>query len=193
MASKDTGMTSSFPQGNEPTPQADAVPQIDTGKRVVALVIDIAASYLLGIVMSLIPFISQFLPAQAVMIVFLLVRDSLFDGRGVGKNLMGLRVIDAASGRSPTILQSVQRNIIFFAPYVVLYMMGIVLRFVPIPWLNEKILDLVNLVGMAYVGIVIPIEGWRVWHSEDGQRIGDEIAGTKLVESNMDFSNAMPR
>lgn len=186
-------MNSPFPPGNEPQAQANTAPQIDTGRRVVALVIDVAAAYILGLLLSLIPFISQFLPAQAVMIVFLLVRDSLFDGRGVGKNLMGLRVIDAASGRSPTILQSVQRNIIFFAPYVVLYMMGIVLRFVPIPWLNQGILDLVNLVGMVYVAIVIPIEGWRVWHSEDGQRIGDEIAGTKLVESNMDFSNAMPR
>ncbi len=186
-------MNSSFPQGNQPAPEANATPQIDSGRRVVALVIDVAASYLLGIVLSLVPFISQFLPSQAVMITFLLVRDALFEGRGIGKNLMGLRVVDAATGRSPTILQSVQRNLIFFAPYVVLYMMGIVLRFVPIPWLNQGILDIVNLVGMVYVAIVIPIEGWRVWHSEDGQRIGDEIAGTKLVESNMDFSNAIPR
>lgn len=184
-------MNSSFPQGNEPG--VKAAPQIDTGRRVVALVIDVAASYLLGVVLAFIPFISQFIPAQAVMVGFLLIRDSLFEGRGVGKNLMGLRVVDAASGRAPTILQSVQRNLIFFAPYVVLYMMGIVLRFVPIPWLNQGILDLVNLIGMVYVAIVIPIEGWRVWHSEDGQRIGDEIAGTKLVEANMDFSNAMPR
>jgi hypothetical protein len=185
-------MNSSLPQGSSPAPQ-DAAPQIDTGRRVVALVIDVAAGYLLGLVISLIPFISQFLPAQVVIVVFLLVRDSLFDGRGVGKNLMGLRVVDASSGSSPTIFQSVQRNLIFFAPYVVLYMMGVVLRFVPIPWLNQGILDIVNFVGMIYVAIVIPIEGWRVWHSEDGQRIGDEIAGTKLIESNMDFSNALPR
>jgi len=185
-------MNSSFPQGSEPSSQ-NATPPIDMGKRVVALVIDIACGYLLGVVLNFVPFISQFLPSQVVMVVFLLIRDSLFEGRGVGKNLMGLRVIDAASGGAPTIMQSTQRNIIFFAPYVVLYMMGMVLRFVPVPWLNERILDLVNLMGMVYVAIVIPIEGWRVWHSEDGQRIGDEIAGTKLVEANMDFSNAMPR
>lgn len=163
------------------------------GKRTVAIVLDFAACYFAGAAIALVPLISAFLPLQLTMALLLLSRDFFFEGRGVGKNLMGLQVVDAATGAPCTLMQSIQRNIILFAPFLLLQVLGVVMRFVPIPWLNSAMVNVVNLVGMLYSVVVIPLEAYRVYSSSQGQRFGDEIAGTRLVESNMDFSRPLPR
>lgn len=167
--------------------------RIDISKRAVALVIDFAVSYFVGMIVALIPFVGTFIPMQFAMVIFLLCRDFLFEGRGIGKNLMGIQVIDQATGQPPMLLQSIQRNIVILAPFVVLQVINLVLSFVPIPWLNQAVVNLVNIVGMLYCVVVIPVEAYRVYSRADGIRIGDEIAGTALVESQMDFSHFLPR
>ena len=167
--------------------------RMDLSKRGVALVIDFAASYLVGVIVALIPFVGTFVPTQFAMVIFLLCRDFFFEGRGIGKNLMGLQIVDQATGQPPDLLQSVQRNIVILAPFVVLQVINLVLSFIPIPWLNQAVVNLVNIVGMLYCVIVIPIEAYRVYSRPDGKRIGDEIAGTALVEARMDFSRFLPR
>ena len=167
--------------------------RIELGKRLVALIIDFFACYLVGAAVSLIPFVNTFLPLPAVFMITFLCRDFLFEGHGVGKNLMGLRVVDVGSGQPCSLLQSVERNIVLVAPYVVMTVFQQVLRFVPLPWVNETVLNIINLVGMIYCAFVIPVEGYRAYNREDGLRIGDDIAGTALIEAPMDFSKFLPR
>jgi hypothetical protein len=167
--------------------------RIDLGKRVVALIIDFAAIYLAGAVIALIPFVSIFLPLQLTMALLWLARDYFFQGRGVGKNLMGLRVVDVATGQPCSLLQSFQRNIVIMAPFVVVQAIDLVLRFVPIAWLNQAVVNIVQIVGMIYCIVVIPVEAYRAYSRDDGLRFGDELAGTALVEAPMDFSTPIPR
>lgn len=181
------------PQQRPPSQPGVEPDRIEIGKRLVALIIDFFACYLVGAAVALVPFLNTFLPLQTVMILVFLCRDFLFEGRGVGKNLMGIQVIDISSGQPCSLLQSVQRNIVLVAPYVVLTLFDSVLRFVPIPWINETVRNIINLVGMVYCAVVIPIEGYRVYNRQDGLRIGDDIAGTALVEAPMDFSTLLPR
>src|SRR5579884_3882984 len=193
-------------QGSAPGPFAGRAPKrtvgarpavepvrVDLGKRLVALIIDFFACYLVGVVVSLVPFINAFLPRPAFMIIAFLCRDFLFDGRGVGKNLMGFQVVDVQTGRPCDLLQSVQRNIVLVAPYVVLTIVDSVLRIVTIPFINEAVLSIINLIGMVYCAVVIPMEGYRAYSRADGLRIGDDVAGTAIIEAPMDFSRILPR
>ncbi len=165
----------------------------EPNKRIVALLFDFAAAYLVGVIVAMIPFVNRVIPLQIVLVAVLLARDHLFGGRGFGKNLMGLRVVDAQTGETPTIMQSVLRNIILMAPFVVLQTIPLLLKFIPFVWLNEAVMSLINIVGMLYVAIVLPLESYRAYSREDGLRIGDELAGTTIVESTMDFSNPFNR
>src|SRR5215470_11634501 len=118
--------------GREPQPAAEQQQaiqpvRVDLGKRAVALVIDVAAGYFIGIMVALIPFVNTFLPINATMVVYLLTRDFFFAGRGIGKNLMGLQVVDVMTGRPCDLLQSLQRNFIMLAPYVALLAVGVLL------------------------------------------------------------------
>lgn len=165
----------------------------DPNKRIVALLFDFAAAYLVGVIIAMIPFVNRFIPLQIVLVAVLLSRDHLFGGRGFGKNLMGLRVVDAHSGDTPTIVQSILRNIVLMAPFVVLQTIPLLLKFSPFGWFNEAVMSLINIVGMLYVAIVLPLESYRAYSREDGLRFGDELAGTTIVDSTMDFSNPFNR
>ncbi|MBS1955679.1 MAG: RDD family protein [Cyanobacteria bacterium SZAS-4] len=165
----------------------------DPNKRIVALLFDFAAAYLVGVIIAMIPFVNRFIPLQIVLVAVLLSRDHLFGGRGFGKNLMGLRVVDANTGDTPTIVQSILRNIVLMAPFVVLQTIPLLLKFSPFGWFNEAVMSLINIVGMLYVAIVLPLESYRAYSREDGLRFGDELAGTTIVDSTMDFSNPFNR
>ena len=191
------GSQSGGQQYNDPAApeREDAGPAVrpEFGKRTVALVIDFAACYFLSAAISMVPFISAFLPLQFTMVMLLLSRDFFFDGRGIGKNLMGLQVIDAASGQPASLVQSIVRNSVLLAPFLVLQVLQLVLKFVPVPMLTEAIVNLVTLVGMVYSAVVIPLEAYRVYSNPSGSRFGDDFAGTGIVEAPMDFSRPLPR
>jgi hypothetical protein len=103
----------------------------------------------------LIPFIGGFVNITLVLTLIFLVRDFFFEGRGIGKNFMGLQVVDRASGLPPTLLQSVQRNIVLIAPCLVSQVIALALRLVPIPFVDHFVKEIVNIVGMIYVVIVL--------------------------------------
>ncbi len=180
-------------QPSDPDQPAVQPARIELGKRMVAIVIDIFVCYMVAAAVSLIPFIRDFLQLQAVMIITFVCRDYLFEGRGIGKNLMGFQVVDLNTGQPCSLLQSVERNIVIVAPYVVLTVFDSAEHLVPIPWINESVRNLIQFVGMIYCAVVIPLEGFRVYSREDGLRIGDDIASTGFVESHMDFSKIVPR
>ncbi len=170
----------------------------EMGKRLVAGLIDVVAGYLVGMVVNCLPFINAFIHDQLVLVAFLVVRDSLFNGRGVGKNLMGLQVIDVRTGQPASLMQSFKRNIVLFGPYFGLYIWQlssqILLKIVPIDNnISSIVTNVVVGAGMVYTLVVLPSEVYKLYTRKDGRRWGDELAGTATVPADMDFSNPVSK
>lgn len=162
--------------------------QVDIGKRLVAALIDIAAGYLIGLVFNVIPFINIYFNAQVIMLLYLICRDALFNGRGIGKNLMGLQVVDMKTGQPATLIQSVKRNMVLYGPPLVLYLLMPFVAMIPDETLNSIADNAIKGFGGLYAFIVIPYEAYRAYSRTDGLRWGDDLAGTAIVLADMDFS-----
>jgi uncharacterized RDD family membrane protein YckC len=172
--------------------QGEAPEQIEFKKRLVALIIDFLAFYVVACGVMLIPFLNAYLSVNLLLCLLLLFRDVLFQGRGIGKNLMGLQVIDAHTGGEPTLKQEALRNIVLFGPYLTIQVIGLILHFIPSAIVNQVVITIVNIAGLLYVVIVFPMEIYRAYARTDGRRIGDELAQTEVIDSNMDFSQPFP-
>jgi hypothetical protein len=172
--------------------------RIDFGKRMVAGIIDLMCAYGINVVIGLIPFVNQILAFQLVMVLVLIVRDWFYEGRGIGKNLMGLQVVDIRTGQPCSLIQSIKRNIIMFGPPLVLYIIITVLnvmRLFKLPgvtMISGIGMDIINNLGFLYLLIVIPSEAYRAYNRADGRRFGDDFAGTTIVEAPMDFGSPIP-
>ena len=177
-------------QGNADEAPARAVPM---DKRLVAGLIDVVVGYVLNLVVNCIPFVNMFLHDQLVLLSFLLVRDFLFNGRGVGKNLMGLQVIDIRTGGPVSLLQSIKRNIVLYGPIMAIFIVNEVLKFIPDEGIKNIVQNVVSGAGTIYFIVAIPYEIYRVYTRPDGRRWGDEFAGTATVTADMDFSNPMSK
>ena len=171
-----------------PSTQAKIAP----GVRLVAFGLDFLACYLIAVFTTVIPFLKEFLPYQTVMLLLFLTRDFPFGGRGFGKNLMGLRVVDAVSEKPASLKQSVLRNIIFIAPFIAFQITNTIMSSASIPWLDSAVMKIVNLICTAYVLIVLPLESYRALGRPDGLRKGDELAGTVIAEAATDFKHFLP-
>lgn len=167
---------------------------IDTKRRGIALMADVivifavtmVVSPLLIVVNTIIPF--QIFTQQLIMICLLLVRDFIYQGRGIGKNLMGLQVVDYTTNLPPSLLQSVKRNVLFFAPLLVLGFISL-LKYLPIDKTPVNVVfEVVKFICSAYVIVVIPLEIWLAFKGQGGRRIGDKFANTHIIQSSMDFS-----
>ncbi|MFV1956521.1 MAG: RDD family protein [bacterium] len=125
-------------------------------KRVLARVIDILIAWAL----------SLFLPPLGIILglVYLAIADSLHKGQSLGKMVFGLDVFDI-DGSGCDLKSSIYRNI----PFVFIFL------FSAIP--------LLGWILLVVVGIpVVAIELWLVITDERGERLGDRIAGTHVVE-----------
>jgi uncharacterized RDD family membrane protein YckC len=91
---------------------------------------------------------------------YLLISDGLFDGRSLGKKLIGLRVVSAGRFTSCTFRDSILRNSIF----------GIGFLFY-------------NWIGWIIVIIIASLEFIFLLGSNNRIRIGDELAKTIVLES----------
>lgn len=172
--------------------------RVDFGKRLVAMIIDVFAAYLVSSLVSLIPFAGIFVTANLIMVLALVFRDFFFEGRGVGKNLMGLQVVDVKTGMPCTFMQAGKRNIVIFGPLLVFFLVAVVTQLgSSLLHLPSSVVDIVfqiiNTAGMLYIVVAIPYEAYRVYSRADGRRFGDQFAGTAVVEAPMDFSKPMPR
>ncbi|GBE03157.1 MAG TPA: hypothetical protein ENH45_00005 [Nitrospirae bacterium] len=103
---------------------------------------------------------------------YLLIADGLFEGRSVGKMLIGIKVVfnnatDTAAGCG--FKGSIFRNLPFAAGYI-LY--GILNGIPIIGW----------LLSLAVITLVPAFEFLVMTGSETGMRLGDEIAKTRVVE-----------
>ena len=173
--------------------------RVDFGKRLVALILDIFAAYIVAAALGMVPLINVFVTTQLAMILVLLIRDYFFEGRGIGKNLMGLQVVDVMSGLPCSFLQSIKRNIIVLGPLLALYIIMLFIHVINVvaresaALISDLVIQIINTVGALYTVVVIPYEAYRVYNQADGRRFGDQFAGTAVIEAPMDFSKPLPR
>ncbi|MGD0886410.1 MAG: RDD family protein [Thermodesulfovibrionales bacterium] len=92
---------------------------------------------------------------------YLLISDGLFDGRSIGKRLMGLGVVSTVTGAPCSMKQSILRN----APLGA----GLLLYRVP-------------LIGWIFIVIISSVEFLILLGSKEGMRLGDELAKTLVIE-----------
>ena len=142
-----------------PTPPQELA-KADIGKRAVAAIIDIVISYVVGLV----PVIGWLIGAA-----YMALRDGFtfepVDGQSLGKKLLNLRAVVVETGQRCDYVLSIKRNLPFIIPMI----------FMVIPvagWLIGGILYLVAII----------IEIILVVTDENGERIGDKIAGTRVIE-----------
>lgn len=138
----------------------------DLAKRFIATLID----GVLATVVGFIPIIGGLVGAA-----YMLLRDGLeldfMDGRSIGKKIMKLRPI-TNDGSKMTIEKSVRRNWMFG-----LGALTSLLLFIPIiGWL------LIPFVGFAALLLVL-FEVYKVLTDPEGRRMGDNMAGTKVIET----------
>jgi uncharacterized RDD family membrane protein YckC len=94
-------------------------------------------------------------------IAYLLICDGLLDGRSLGKKIIRLRVISASTAADGSFRDSMIRN----APF------AMALAFFNIPF-----------VGWLFPVFITAFEFLLALGNGEGMRLGDELAGTKVVE-----------
>ncbi|MBI5663713.1 MAG: hypothetical protein HZC49_01300 [Nitrospirae bacterium] len=103
---------------------------------------------------------------------YLIIADGLFEGRSAGKKLIGLKVIvrNKADGTSACeYKESIYRNF----PFAVGYILYGILKMVP---LIGTIIAFVIVIG------ILLFESLVILGSEEGIRLGDELAKTRVVQ-----------
>ena len=104
-------------------------------------------------------------------IAYMLIADGLFQGRSPGKRLVGLRVY-VSSGTGYAVCgfrESMIRN----SPFAAAYLAYAVFSVIPaIGW----------LLAFLCVVAVVAFEGLVILGSEEGVRMGDELANTRVAE-----------
>jgi uncharacterized RDD family membrane protein YckC len=94
-------------------------------------------------------------------VAYLLISDGLFDGRSLGKIVMRLKVISFATGGQGSFRDSMIRN----APFAAMLL-----------------LYLIPFVGWIFSVMILTFEFLLVLGNSEGMRLGDDLAGTQVVE-----------
>lgn len=148
-----------------PPPPAAPAAKADVTKRFIGALID----GLLAGGVSLIPLVGGIVAAA-----YMLLRDGLeiefIDRRSIGKKLIKLRAV-RLDGAPMDIETSVKRNL----PLAVGAVGSI---FWVIPVLGWALAILLGVIGM----ILVLVEGIMVLTDPEGRRMGDKLAGTKVIE-----------
>jgi uncharacterized RDD family membrane protein YckC len=101
-------------------------------------------------------------------LIYLVIADGLFEGRSVGKKLIGLKVVlenDSECGYK----ESIFRN----SPFAVGFILCGIFGAVPlIGW----------LISFVIIVVILAFESLVIIGSDNGKRLGDEIANTQVVE-----------
>ncbi len=138
----------------------------DLAKRFIAALID-------GVIATVIGFIPVI--GQIVGGAYLLVRDGLefefMDGRSIGKKVMKLRPV-SRDGSKMTIEKSVRRN----WPFGFGLLIGLLFLIPVIGW------ALIPIVAIAAMLLGL-FEAFKVVTDPEGIRLGDSMAGTKVIET----------
>ena len=128
--------------------------KVDVSPRFIAALIDGALSAAVGFI----PIIGAIIGT-----IYMLLRDSMFEGQSLGKKIMKLQVI-TEEGKRPDYMVSIRRNGIFALP--------ILIMIIPVAgWIIAPILSIVILV----------IEIMKVLNEPKGRRLGDQWAATQVI------------
>ncbi|MGO9952845.1 MAG: RDD family protein [Dissulfurispiraceae bacterium] len=92
---------------------------------------------------------------------YLLICDGLFDGRSLGKKVMRLKVVSSSTAADGSYRDSMIRN----APFA----LGLALFNIP-------------FIGWVFPILILAFEFLLALGNDEGIRLGDEFAGTKVVE-----------
>jgi uncharacterized RDD family membrane protein YckC len=92
---------------------------------------------------------------------YLLIGDGLFDGRSLGKKIMRLRVISDLSSAQGSFRDSMIRNA---------------------PFAAAMLLFNIPLAGWIFPVLILTLEFLLTLGNSEGMRLGDDLAGTKVVE-----------
>ena len=146
-----------------PKPKGDG--KADLGKRFLAALIEAACAFVVG----LIPIIGGLIGAA-----YLLLRDGFefdfMDHRSIGKKVMKLRPVLLDGGKTD-MTASIKRNWMFALGGLVQ-----VLMFIPVVgWALIPVVGVISLI-LAIIEIVL------ILTDPEGRRLGDKIAGTKVIE-----------
>ena len=155
------------PETNETKINDATLTKADPVKRIIAFVIDAVASMIVG----LIPFVGGIIGA-----LYMLLRDALpieaLEYKSIGKKLLKLSVVNIEDPASKIdYAASAKRNWMFALGPMMMFFL-----FIPIlGW----IIDI--LIGIA-VFILVIIEIIKIYSDEKGVRLGDNMAGTMVIE-----------
>ncbi|CAN5520320.1 hypothetical protein BH11CYA1_BH11CYA1_03260 [soil metagenome] len=116
-------------------------------------------------------------PIQLYAFTVFLFRDSLFNGRGFGKGLLGLAVVDQKTKQGATLAQSLTRNLMFLWPYFLYQFIALVLP----ADLNHTPLANLMIFGFAYSVLLVVAESILMLRGE-GIRLADRISGTLVIQ-----------
>ena len=186
--------------------RADAVfepERIEPTRRLTALGIDFGVGFVGSMFLMLTPILNMFMTSQMIIILYLMIRDYFFEGRGIGKNLMGIQVVDIYSGDSPSMRQVIERNGIYLGPLLICQVLALLVNLLlplithilpvqaigPLTGLVSVIGNIIVAASALYLFVILPLESYRSYERDDSMRLGDEIAGTCLANTDMSFSN----
>lgn len=128
-------------------------------------------------------------PLLAVTFLIYLARDFFFEGRGVGKNFLGLQVLDIKTGRPASLKQSMIRNSLIIGPFL-LYQLAVLIDFLMPVSGGQFVLLAIKCTGFLWAIVLLPIEGYSM-HTGNGLRLADKLAGTAVVIQKSNFRNPL--
>ena len=147
---------------NEQSPESRYEPEkASFPGRMIARTIDLA---IVAALYEIIPAIGFFAG-----LVYLLLGDGMFEGKSIGKSLTGLKVVDKDNRGNCGYKESSFRNFPFAAAFIIF---GIFKAVPLLGWLISFV---------AIIGILV-FESLVIVGSENGMRLGDELANTWVVE-----------
>jgi uncharacterized RDD family membrane protein YckC len=97
---------------------------------------------------------------------YLLISDGLFEGRSIGKVLIGIRVVSTESKEPCTVKESIMRN-----------------AFLGVGLLPYKLPLIGSWIGWIFIVLVCSLEFLILLGSKEGMRLGDELAKTTVIET----------
>lgn len=158
--------------------------------RLLAMAIDIGILIVLGVIAAIIHLIFSFvgrgigsaiggLISGVLIAAFMAARDIIFKGNSIGKHVMKLKVVDASTNGPITLIQSIKRNIFFVIPPALSAIFSL-FSIIPFVGIITGIIDL--LIGLAAL-VFFVIEVIKIVSTPDGIRIGDNLAGTKVIRA----------
>jgi uncharacterized RDD family membrane protein YckC len=181
-------------QATKASPRAEHCHRPQPGRRFVAawaydyLVSFWLAVWTIEILKSIFGSVMNELPLLVVTCIFMMTRDFFFEGRGLGKNLLGLRTVDARTGGNPSLTQSLVRNSVLLGPFL-LYQLFLGLHKTIFAGQTVELLFAVKCLCLISGTLLLLLEGLGL-HKGRGLRIADKLAGTRVVASDKpSFSN----